>query len=85
MHNYAITISKTAQRQLNSLPDNTAEKLIGVIQRLAHNPRPSGYKKLKGRDGYRIRNGNYRILYEISDSNLIIDVIAIGHRKYIYR
>ena len=85
MPDYTITISKTAQRQLDSLPDNTAEKLIAVIQRLAQNPRPVGYKKLRGRDGYRIKRGNYRILYEIIDQNLIIDIIAIGHRSIIYR
>ena len=48
------------------------------------NPRPVGNKKLKGRDGYRIRIGNYRIIYDIFDSELIIDVIALGHRKDIY-
>lgn len=47
--------------------------------------RPSGCKKLKGRDGYRIRIGNYRILYDIIDQTLIINVIAIGHRRDIYR
>lgn len=85
MLNYTITISKTAQKQLNEVPDSAADKLISAIQGLAHNPRPSGYKKLKGRNGYRIRKGNYRILYEIFDSFLIIDVIAIGHRKNIYK
>jgi len=85
MLNYAITISKTAQKQLNDLPYSDAEKLIVVIQGLAHNPRPAGYKKLKGRNGYRIRKGNYRILYEIFDSILIIDIVAIGHRKNIYK
>jgi mRNA interferase RelE/StbE len=51
---------------------------------LADDPRPKGCKKLKGRDGYRIRTGNYRIIYEIFDTELLIDVIAIGHRKDIY-
>jgi len=85
MPDYSITISNTAQRQLDSLPDKTAEKLIAVIKRLAQNPRPFGYKKLRGRDGYRIKRGNYRILYEIIDQNLIIGIIAIGHRSSIYR
>jgi mRNA interferase RelE/StbE len=51
---------------------------------LIDNPRPHGVKKLKGRDGYRIRVGNYRIIYEVYDDQLIIDIIAIGHRKDIY-
>jgi mRNA interferase RelE/StbE len=46
--------------------------------------RPQGYKKLKGRDGYRVRVGNYRIIYDIFDSELIVDIITLGHRKDIY-
>ncbi|MCH8318769.1 MAG: type II toxin-antitoxin system RelE/ParE family toxin [Bacteroidetes bacterium] len=61
-----------------------ANPLIEVIQSLANNPRPHGYIKLKGRDGYRIRKGNYRIIYDIFDAVLIIDVVAVGHRKDIY-
>jgi len=85
MHNYTITISRTAQRQLDALPDEIAENLISVIQKLAQNPMPSGYKKLKGRDGYRIRKGDYRILYEIFDSTILVHIVAIGHRGNIYR
>ncbi len=59
--------------------------MIVTIKSLAQNPRPSGYRKLKERDAYRIRKGNYRIIYEIIDSMLIVDIIAIGHRKNIYK
>jgi mRNA interferase RelE/StbE len=51
---------------------------------LGENPRPVGYKKLKGRNGYRIRTGNYRIIYDIFDTELVVDVITLGHRKSIY-
>ena len=54
------------------------------IYDLADNPRPQGYKKLKGREGYRIRVGDYRIIYEIFDTVLLIEVIDLGHRKEIY-
>jgi mRNA interferase RelE/StbE len=54
------------------------------IYNLAKNPRPTSYIKLKGRDGYRIRVGNYRIIYEIFDRSLLIDVVELGHRKNIY-
>lgn len=84
MPEYSVTISKTAQKQLDKLADNIANPLIEVIQSLANNPRPHGYIKLKGRDGYRIRKGNYRIIYDIFDAVLIIDVVAVGHRKDIY-
>ncbi len=84
MPNYSITITKTAQKQLDKLSDNIAEPIFEAIQNLAHNPRPHGCKKLKGRDGYRIRKGNYRIIYDIYDNVLVVDVIAVGHRKDIY-
>jgi mRNA interferase RelE/StbE len=84
MSRYRILLSKTAQRQLNKLDDNLVDKLIAVINNLADNPRPNGYIKLRGRPAYRIRQGNYRIIYEIFDNHLIVNVIALGHRKDIY-
>lgn len=55
-----------------------------AIYSLADNPRPTGYKKLKGRDGYPIRVADYRIIYDIFDDVLLVDVIDLGHRKNIY-
>lgn len=85
MVKYSIFITKTAQKQLNKLPPQVANSLIEVIQNLAHNPRPHGHIKLKGRDAYRIRKNNYRIIYEIKNNILTVNVIAVGHRKGIYR
>lgn len=84
MAKYQVSISKAAQKQLDKLNDNIAAPILDVIATLAANPRPAGVKKLKGRDGYRIRKGDYRIIYDIHDYVLIVDVIAIGHRKDIY-
>lgn len=84
MSKYTAVLSKKAQKQLDKLPDTIAEPIFDAIIELEENPRPAGIKKLKGRDGYRIRIGNYRIIYEIFDSELIVDVIALGHRKNIY-
>lgn len=81
---YKIEISETATKQLDKLPRKISEDLIEVIQSLAENPRPNGSKKLKGRKGYRVRKGNYRIIYDVYDKILVIDVIAVGHRKNIY-
>ncbi|SHN08782.1 type II toxin-antitoxin system RelE family toxin [Mucilaginibacter sp. OK098] len=81
---YRITISSLAQKQLNKLQDNIVKRLIEAIYKLAENPRPAGYKRLKGRDGCRIRVGDYRIIYEIFDGELLIEVVALGHRKDIY-
>jgi mRNA interferase RelE/StbE len=85
MPKYTIYLSKKAEKNLNQLPERTAETIFAAISELENNPRPVGYKKLKGRDGYRIRCGNYRIIYEIFESTLVIDVINLGHRKNIYK
>jgi mRNA interferase RelE/StbE len=84
MPKYTITISKVAQKQLDKLSDKHVASILESIAALASNPRPSGVKKLKGREGYRIRKGDYRIIYDIHDYILVVDVIAIGHRKDIY-
>jgi mRNA interferase RelE/StbE len=84
MPNYTAVLSKKAQKQLDKLSDNIAKPIIEAILELEENPRPAGYKKLKGRDGYRIRAGNYRIIYDIIDTELIVDIITLGHRKDIY-
>lgn len=84
MQVYTVRLTKTARKQLDKLPDSIALPLLTLISELGMNPRPPGVKKLKGRDGYRVRKGDYRIIYDIIDSVLVIEVIAIGHRKEIY-
>ncbi len=84
MPNYTVVLTRKAQKQLDKLSDNIAQPIIEAITRLEENPRPAGFKKLKGRDGYRIRIGNYRIIYDIFDTELIVDIITLGHRKDIY-
>ncbi len=85
MPSYTILLTKKAQKQLDKLTNDVAEPIIEAISKLENEPRPNGYTKLKGRDSYRIRVGNYRVIYEIKDEELIIDVIALGHRKDIYK
>ena len=84
MAKYTITLTKPAQKQLDKLSALVANPILNAIENLGDNPRPNGYKKLKGRTGYRIRVGDYRIIYEIFDTNLLVDVIKLGHRKDIY-
>jgi mRNA interferase RelE/StbE len=81
---YLIQIRKSAQKQLDKLSDDIADELLDAIENLAINPRPLGCKKLKGREGYRIRKGDYRIIYNIYDNVLTIDIVAVGHRREIY-
>ena len=84
MAEYTVVLTKTAQKQLDKLPAQVANTLLEAIEKLAAEPRPDGCKKLKGRTGYRIRKGDYRIIYDITDDILTIEVVAIGHRSKIY-
>lgn len=81
---YNVTIKKRAIKALEKINEPHYSHIKEAIYGLAINPRPSGYKKLKGRDGYRIRVADYRIIYEIFDDVLLVDVIDLGHRKEIY-
>jgi len=85
MAKYIIILSKKAQKALDNLSDYIAEPILSTIATLEENPRPIGYKKLKGREPFRIRSGNYRIIYEIIDNKLIVNVVDVGHRKDVYR
>ena len=82
---YFIVISKHALKSLENIPERDYIRIKKVVYSLAENPRPNGFKKLKGRSGYRIKQGNYRIIYEINDKILTVSVIEIGNRKDIYR
>ncbi|MEN9638221.1 MAG: hypothetical protein RLZZ262_89 [Bacteroidota bacterium] len=81
---YKVTIKKRAIKALEKINEPYYSNVKEAIYNLADNPRPTGYKKLKGRDGYRIRVVDYRIIYDILDDVLLVDVIDLGHRKDIY-
>jgi mRNA interferase RelE/StbE len=83
--NYTILIERSAQKDLSKIPQHNRDSIISEIRNLSINPRPQGSKKLVNRDAWRIRVGDYRIIYEINDEKLIILVVALGHRKDIYR
>lgn len=81
---YQITLRKGAIKSLKKINEPYYSSIKEAIYRLAENPRPQGCKKLKGRDGYRIRVADYRIIYDIFDDILQVNVIDLGHRKDIY-
>ena len=85
MAKYRITIKKSAAKELEALPKKDLQRIIKRIQALAENPRPRASKKLSGKERYRIRQGDYRIVYSIEDKDSLIDIFKIGHRKEIYR
>jgi mRNA interferase RelE/StbE len=82
---YFVNFSKQAFKELEKISEPNYSRIKKAIYGLADNPRPNGYKELKGIEGYRIRVGDYRIIYDIFDSQLIIEIITLGDRKDIYR
>jgi mRNA interferase RelE/StbE len=83
---YAILLAPPAERQLRSFAPAIQKRLVKRMKTLQHNPRPQGVKKLAGADNlYRIREGDYRIIYTIQDDELIVLVVKIGDRKEVYR
>ncbi|MBI5856341.1 MAG: type II toxin-antitoxin system RelE/ParE family toxin [Sphingobacteriales bacterium] len=81
---YRLVIDRYAQKQLGKISPPHFNRIIKAINALKDNPRPAGYIKLTGRPGYRIRVGDYRVIYKIEDNILTVFVIDIGHRKDIY-
>ena len=81
---YQVVIEKQVQKQLSKISTRDYNNVVEAMKDLANNPRPHGYKKLKGRPGYRIRIGDYRIMYNINDNILTVFVLAIGNRRDVY-
>jgi mRNA interferase RelE/StbE len=81
---YKIEIDKRAEKELSRIEKNDRVRILDTILNLSSNPRPSGYKKLVNRPAYRIRVGNFRIIYSVNDKRLIVMIIKIVNRKDIY-
>ena len=85
MTRYALLILPRAQKQLAALPKSAYDRCKAAILRLVESPRPRGSLKLTGRDGRRVRVGDYRIVYEIDDHAHSVTILDVGHRRDIYR
>ncbi|MGJ8649743.1 MAG: type II toxin-antitoxin system RelE family toxin [Opitutaceae bacterium] len=85
MGNYRIVIKKSAAKEIERIEIKDRVRIIEKIRSLASNPHPAGSKKLSGQEKYRIRQGNYRILYQVIDQELIVNVVKVRHRRDIYK
>jgi mRNA interferase RelE/StbE len=83
--NYNVLIKRSAAKELERLPEKIRRQVISRISTLAAQPRPIGCEKLTGEDLYRIRLGDYRIVYSILDTELIVHIIRIANRRDVYR
>ena len=84
MANFELRFKRSVARDLRSIPGKDTRKILKRIKALAENPRPEGCIKLTGKEYYRVRAGNYRVVYEIRDAELIILVIRIALRRKVY-
>jgi len=82
---YKIFIKPSAVKELETLPRKNIQRITSKIQSLKDNPRPHGCEKLSAQQQYRIRQGNYRIIYSIDDAESSVHVVKIGHRRDVYK
>jgi mRNA interferase RelE/StbE len=85
MARYKLEIKRSAVKEIEKLPQRDIKVVLSKIAALAEDPRPNGCQKLCAQEKYRLRCGNYRILYEIIDDVLIVYVVKVGHRREVYR
>ena len=82
---YSLVIKTSAERELRALPKEERRRIVDRARGLADKPRPPGNEKLSGQERYRIRQGDYRIVYAIDDEARIVEIVKIGHRREVYR
>ncbi|MCX5749445.1 MAG: type II toxin-antitoxin system RelE/ParE family toxin [Candidatus Saganbacteria bacterium] len=82
---YGVVVERKAAKEIESLPAEAIQRITDAIESLKANPRPRGVKKLSGEDGWRIRIGDYRILYTIDDGQRLVAVYRVKHRREVYR
>ena len=85
MVKYKITFKKSVSKDLRVIPNQDVKKILTKIEALSENPRAEGCIKLSGQENYRVRQGLYRIVYEIRDEVLVVNVIKVAHRSNVYK
>ena len=85
MASYKILIKPSAVQEIEAAPKKDRLRIVKRSQGLSYDPRPTGSEKLSGKDKYRVRQGRYRIVYSISDVELTVVVVKVGHRREVYR
>ena len=82
---YQLLIKRSAEKELDTLPKQMRVRITNKLLALEEDPRPAGIRKLRGENAYRIRIGDYRVLYTIDDDQEIVTIYAIGYRREVYR
>jgi mRNA interferase RelE/StbE len=85
MASYELAFRKSVAKDLRALPKHEVRRIMQRIRSLADDPRPAGCERLSSQEQYRVRQGAYRIIYEIKDNRLIVLIVKVGHRRDVYR
>ena len=85
MARYELSIKPSVARDLRGVPRADVRRILDRIEALRDDPRPPGAEKLSAQERYRVRQGNYRILYTVADAELVVEVVKVGHRRDVYR
>ncbi|WP_435274113.1 type II toxin-antitoxin system RelE family toxin [Psychrobium sp. nBUS_13] len=85
MAKYKITFKKSVAKDLRVIPKSDIQNILSKIDSLSDNPRGEGCIKLSGKENYRVRQGLYRIIYEIKDGLLVVNVVKVAHRSHVYK
>lgn len=85
MARFELQVRPSVAKDLKVIPRQTVLRILDRIEALREDPRPVGCEKLSGLERYRIRQGNYRILYSVFDDEIVVEIVKVGHRKDVYR
>ena len=85
MAKFDLVFKESVSKDLKEIPKQDVQRILERIDALRDEPRPQGSVRLSGKEYYRVRQGNYRIIYAIQDSQLVVIVIKVGHRREVYR
>lgn len=85
MARYELLYKPSVAKDLRGIPKNDVRRILSKTEALRENPYPAGSEKLSGQDRYRLRQGDYRILYTVDDLRVLVEVVKVGHRREVYR
>ncbi len=85
MANYRLQIKPSAAKEIETIPLKDRKRLVTKIRGLAEEPRPPGCEKLSGQEKFRLRQGHYRVLYSVDDTEALVVIVKVGHRRDVYR
>ena len=85
MARFELRLKPSVAKDLHGIPQEDVRRILARIETLRENSRPPGSEKLSGQERYRVRQGNYRILYTVADAEVVVEIVKIGHRREVYR